>query len=79
MARFDIKELENEVYTCVCGCLSLSCDSNRKKSKSRIHFHMQKLICSCQCDMITFSQRCQMSADGGDVPNKTKPAKTIDQ
>lgn len=63
----------------ICGCFSLNHDSNRKE-KQQIHLHwMQKLILNCQSDMITFSQRCHMSANGGDVPNKTKPAKTIDQ
>lgn len=32
-----------------------------------------------QSDMITYSQCCQICADGGDVPNETKLAKTIAQ
>lgn len=56
----------------------------KEKGKSRsttdqTPLDLQKLVLSHQSDTVPFCQCCQISADGGDVPNETKPAKTIDQ
>lgn len=66
MLRIGIKE-HNEIYKCICGRVSLNNVLYGTKNKLQIHFHlMQDYLQSAL-------------SDGGDVPNETKLAKTIDQ
>lgn len=59
----------------ICG----NCNSESDSTTGAPSPDTRELVLCHRSDTIVFSQCCEISADGGDVPNETKPAKTIEQ